>query len=66
MEIRRDASHAWYTAAFSRAKKLPKLDTILRRIKVGEGDRKPMTWQAMHSAALAWTKALGGKPKKKG
>lgn len=67
IELRRDISLAWYTAAFSRAKKLPSLETTLGRIREpASHDKRPMTWQEIAAAARAWTKHLGGRIVKKG
>lgn len=66
-EMRRDATLAWQTAAFQRAKKLPNLDTVLRRIKLpfDENRRRVMSSDEMAKIARDWTKLLGGRTARK-
>ena len=68
LEMRRDVTLAWNTAAFSRAKKMPSLETLLRRIKdpFARNDKRAMSWQEMLANGRAWQKALEGQAKKKG
>jgi hypothetical protein len=67
VDVRRDAALAWNMAAFSRAKKLPALDTIMRRIRspYDRNDKRRMPWQEMLANSRAWQKALEGQAKKK-
>lgn len=54
---KRAMTFAWYTAAFGRTKKLPRLQSILDTM--GRGDDRPaQTWQTMHATVSAWTKYL--------
>lgn len=68
LEVRRDTALAWYTAAFSRAKKLPTLERLLRRIRSPferREKKQAMDWRAMLASAKGWNKALGGETKKR-
>lgn len=57
-EHRRDIVLAFHVAALSRAKKIPPLESLLRRLET-PGDRRPMKWQEMAAIARQWTTVLG-------
>jgi hypothetical protein len=53
--------HAWNTAAFTRAKKLPTLKKVLGEVK--QTPRKPKTPEALYQIAKAITERMGGEVK---
>lgn len=55
---------AWHIASLQRVKRIPKLKTLLNKVKRTE--RKPMTWQEMLSVAKMITAALNMKRDKNG
>jgi hypothetical protein len=63
--MRAAAIQAFNTAAMTRAKKLPNLDTILRKLQPPRaGGKRPQSVAQMEAAARLWTKAMGGRFKK--
>ncbi len=56
-------THAYYTAAFSRAKKLPRLKSLLDKIVKRQQKQKGMSDEAMLARVKAMNALLGGEVK---
>ncbi len=55
---------SWYAAAFARVKKLPKLESILRKL-APKGPKRKQTGEELEAVARQWVKRLGGTFKKR-